>query len=224
MESFIAWLLGALALPGVGLPAIFIVSFLSATLLPMGSEPALFGYVALNPHMFWPAVALASVGNTAGGMLDWWMGLAARRAFVRLKARRRAHARAAALAGATAASIGAGNDSAQCSLACAPARDGRDRRDGHDGDDTPGKAPMSERYHRWMRRFGPRLLLLSWLPVVGDPLCTLAGWLRLSWRACLVYIAIGKTLRYLLITYLMLRVPESFWQGMFAPFRHLLVG
>lgn len=213
MESFITWLLGVLALPGIGLPAIFIVSFLSATLLPMGSEPALFGYVALNPHMFWPAVAVASVGNTAGGMLDWWMGLAARRAFVRLKARRRAHARAASLAAAGSISVETGNGQRPRSRAHPP-----------DGRDAPGKAPMSERYHRWMRRFGPPLLLLSWLPMIGDPLCTLAGWLRLSWRACLVYIAIGKALRYILVTYLMLRVPESFWQGIFAPFKHLLVG
>ncbi|QHE91056.1 DedA family protein [Pandoraea fibrosis] len=204
MESFITWLLGVLALPGIGLPAIFLVSFLSATLLPMGSEPALFGYVSLNPHMFWPAIVVASVGNTAGGMLDWWMGFAARRAFVRLKARRRAHARAAALNG------GGG---------VVPTVS-----DGDESQRAQGKAPMSERYHRWMRRFGPPLLLLSWLPVVGDPLCTLAGWLRLSWRACLFYIAIGKTLRYIAITYLMLRVPESFWQGIFAPFKHLLVG
>ncbi|VVD86728.1 YqaA family protein [Pandoraea fibrosis] len=204
MESFITWLLGVLALPGIGLPAIFLVSFLSATLLPMGSEPALFGYVSLNPHMFWPAIVVASVGNTAGGMLDWWMGFAARRAFVRLKARRRAHARAAALNGGEGA-------------APTVAKEDASQR-------AQSKAPMSERYHRWMRRFGPPLLLLSWLPVVGDPLCTLAGWLRLSWRACLFYIAIGKTLRYIAITYLMLRVPESFWQGIFAPFKHLLVG
>ncbi|BET13308.1 YqaA family protein [Pandoraea sputorum] len=204
MESFITWLLGVLALPGVGLPAIFLVSFLSATLLPMGSEPALFGYVALNPHMFWTAIVVASVGNTLGGMLDWWMGFAARRAFVRLKARRRAHARAAAVGG-----VGVTVDVPQ-------GKAGKG--------DVDGKAPMNERYTRWMRRFGPPLLLLSWLPVVGDPLCTLAGWLRLSWRSCLVYIAIGKTLRYVAITYLMLRVPESFWQGIFAPFRHLLVG
>jgi membrane protein YqaA with SNARE-associated domain len=202
MESFITWLLGALALPGIGLPAIFLVSFLSATLLPMGSEPALFGYVALNPHMFWPAIVVASIGNTAGGMLDWWMGFAARRGFVRLKARRRAHARAG---GATVTVVGEG---------------GR----GKLADRADGKAPMNERYHRWMRRFGPPLLLLSWLPVVGDPFCTLAGWLRLSWRACLFYIAVGKTLRYIAITYLMLRVPESFWEGIFAPFKHLLIG
>ncbi|WP_150611486.1 YqaA family protein [Pandoraea terrigena] len=199
MESFISWLLGILALPGVGLPAIFLVSFLSATLLPMGSEPALFGYVTLNPHMLWSAIAVASAGNTAGGMLDWWMGFAARRGFVRLKARRRTHARAAALAGgATPETTG--------------------------GKRFNGDAPMSDRYHRWMRRFGPPLLLLSWLPVVGDPLCTLAGWLRLSWRECLFYIAIGKSLRYIAITFLMQRVPESFWHGIFAPFKHLLVG
>lgn len=207
MESFITWLLGALALPGIGLPAIFLVSFLSATLLPMGSEPALFGYVSLNPHMFWSAIVVASVGNTAGGMLDWWMGFAARRAFVRLKARRRAHARAAALSG------GGGVVGVVQTVS-----------EGDASQRAQGKAPMSERYHRWMRRFGPPLLLLSWLPVVGDPLCTLAGWLRLSWRACLFYIAVGKTLRYVAITYLMLRVPESFWQGIFAPFKHLLVG
>ncbi|AKM31195.1 hypothetical protein AB870_15305 [Pandoraea faecigallinarum] len=205
MTSFITWLLGVLALPGVGLPAIFLVSFLSATLLPMGSEPALFGYVALNPHMFWAAVAVASVGNTLGGMLDWWMGFAARRAYVRLKARRRAHARTMASASGVSMTMEA------------PA--GRES-----GEANEHKAPMSERYRRWMRRFGPPLLLLSWLPVVGDPLCTLAGWLRLSWRACLLYIAIGKTLRYIAITYLMLCVPESFWQGIFAPFKHLLVG
>ncbi|VVE32958.1 YqaA family protein [Pandoraea commovens] len=204
MESFITWLLGVLALPGVGLPAIFLVSFLSATLLPMGSEPALFGYVALNPHMFWTAIVVASVGNTLGGMLDWWMGFAARRAFVRLKARRRAHARAAAVGGVAVV------------VDVPQAKAGKG--------DADGKAPMNERYTRWMRRFGPPLLLLSWLPVVGDPLCTLAGWLRLSWRSCLIYVAIGKTLRYVAITYLMLRVPESFWQGIFAPFKHLLIG
>ncbi|MGC7404218.1 YqaA family protein [Pandoraea pneumonica] len=205
MESFISWLLGALALPGVGLPAVFLIAFLSATLLPMGSEPALFGYVALNPHMFWPAIIVASIGNTAGGMVDWWMGFAARRGYVRLKARRRAHARAAAVAGGGTVSV-------------------EGMADANATKQGSTKAPMNERYHRWMRRFGPPLLLLSWLPVVGDPLCTLAGWLRLSWRECLVYIAIGKTLRYLFITYLMLRVPESFWQGIFAPFKHLLIG
>lgn len=33
----------------------------------------------------------------------------------------------------------------------------------------------------WLQRFGPAALLLSWLPVVGDLMCVLAGWLRMPW-------------------------------------------
>jgi membrane protein YqaA with SNARE-associated domain len=57
-------------LPLVGLPAVFISAFLSATLLPVGSEPILFGYVSLNPHLYWVAIGVATIGNTLGGMLD----------------------------------------------------------------------------------------------------------------------------------------------------------
>jgi len=47
-----------------------------------------------------------------------------------------------------------------------------------------------------VRRFGAPVLLLSWLPVVGDPLCVAAGWLRLPWIAAFMFIALGKGLRY----------------------------
>lgn len=47
-----------------------------------------------------------------------------------------------------------------------------------------------------VRRFGAPVLLLSWLPVVGDPLCVAAGWLRLPWTAAFMFIALGKGLRY----------------------------
>lgn len=53
-----------------------------------------------------------------------------------------------------------------------------------------------------MRRFGVSLLLLSWLPVVGDGFCFAAGWLRLSFTACLIAIALGKFGRYAAIVYL----------------------
>lgn len=33
----------------------------------------------------------------------------------------------------------------------------------------------------WLQRFGPAALLLSWLPIVGDLMCVLAGWLRMPW-------------------------------------------
>jgi membrane protein YqaA with SNARE-associated domain len=44
-----------LALPQFGLSTLFVVSLVSATLLPLGSEPAVFGLVRLNPELFWPA-------------------------------------------------------------------------------------------------------------------------------------------------------------------------
>jgi membrane protein YqaA with SNARE-associated domain len=56
---------------------LFVVSFISATLLPLGSEPALFGLIKLNPELFWPAMLVATAGNTLGGMLDWWLGYGA---------------------------------------------------------------------------------------------------------------------------------------------------
>lgn len=47
-----------------------------------------------------------------------------------------------------------------------------------------------------VRRFGSPVLLLSWLPVVGDPLCFAAGYLRLPFLASLLFIALGKIARY----------------------------
>lgn len=51
----------------------------------------------------------------------------------------------------------------------------------------------------WLQRLGPAALLLSWLPVVGDLLCVLAGWLRFGWLPSILFLAIGKTLRYIVI-------------------------
>lgn len=50
-----------------------------------------------------------------------------------------------------------------------------------------------------LRRFGVVVLLFSWLPLIGDPLCLVAGWLRCRFWLSLFLIVAGKTLRYLLI-------------------------
>ena len=57
-----------------------------------------------------------------------------------------------------------------------------------------------DRAERFFARYGIWSLLLSWLPVVGDPLCAVAGWLRLPFWPCVAYMAVGKFLRYLLMT------------------------
>ena len=47
-----------------------------------------------------------------------------------------------------------------------------------------------------MRKWGSPALLLSWLPLIGDPLCFAAGYLRLPFVLSLLFIALGKTARY----------------------------
>lgn len=60
-----------------------------------------------------------------------------------------------------------------------------------------------ERWHdtamTWLHRLGPAALLFSWLPVIGDLLCVLAGWLRFAWLPAMLFLAVGKTLRYIVI-------------------------
>ncbi|MDX1375870.1 MAG: YqaA family protein [Burkholderiales bacterium] len=79
----IDWLIETASLPKVGLPTVFVVALVSATLLPMGSEPVVFGYVKLQPEMFWLTVAVATVGNTIGGMINYWLGYGAHETFAR---------------------------------------------------------------------------------------------------------------------------------------------
>ena len=63
----------------------------------------------------------------------------------------------------------------------------------------PEQQQAVERIQHW----GSPLLLLSWLPIIGDPLCVAAGWLRLSWWVSLVFIGVGKTARYAVLLYLL---------------------
>ena len=58
----------------VGLGALFLSSFLAATLLPGGSEIVL-GAVLLNEAVaFWPALLVATLGNTLGGLSTYLIG------------------------------------------------------------------------------------------------------------------------------------------------------
>ncbi|MBK9348625.1 MAG: DedA family protein [Burkholderiales bacterium] len=147
MPTWLDPLLTLLALPQYSLGTVFVVSFLSATLLPMGSEPVVFGLVQLNPELFWPVIFVATLGNTLGGAVSWWMGLAT-----------------------------------------------------HQAVDRHRQSAYHVRALHWLERLGPKACLLAWLPLVGDPLCAVAGWLRLPFWPCLVYMAIGKLVRYTLMT------------------------
>ncbi len=154
VESAVQWVLTTLAAPEVGLLSVFIISFVSATLLPLGSEPAVFAVVKANMDLFWPALLVATAGNTLGGMVNYWMGRGAKQVFAKER---------------------------------------------------------ETRWFGWLQRFGAKTMLLAWLPGIGDPLCLLAGWLKLPFWPCVLYMAIGKFLRYLTMTWLLLYIPDGFW-------------
>ncbi|HLS56511.1 MAG TPA: YqaA family protein [Zeimonas sp.] len=161
MEALTRTLIDWFALPEHGLSTIFVVAFISATLLPMGSEPAVFGFVKLNPDQFWLAVGVATVGNTLGGVVDYWLGLGAHEAVAR------------------------------------------------------GKQTI---HLKWLQRLGPKALFFAWLPVVGDPLCAVAGWLKLPFWPSAGWMAVGKFLRYALMTAALMWVPDAWWEALARPF------
>ena len=51
-----------------------VAAFLAATLLPASSEAALFAVLKLHPELFWPAIGVATLANTAGGMTTYLLG------------------------------------------------------------------------------------------------------------------------------------------------------
>jgi membrane protein YqaA with SNARE-associated domain len=122
----------------ITLGTLFASSFLAATLLPGGSEAVLFAVLKLHPEQLWPALGVATLGNTLGGLSSYLLG--------RL---------------------------------------------------IPQTKPLKGL--ATVQRWGSPALLFSWVPLLGDPLCVAAGWLRLNPWWSTLFIAIGKFGRYWVI-------------------------
>lgn len=56
-----------------------------------------------------------------------------------------------------------------------------------------------ERAGSWYRRFGKWTLLLSWVPIIGDPLTVAAGVLREPFPVFLLLVSIAKIARYVFV-------------------------
>ncbi|MDK9997033.1 DedA family protein [Enterobacter hormaechei] len=67
------------------------------------------------------------------------------------------------------------------------------------------KSRWQEKAVGWLKRYGAATLLLSWMPVIGDLLCLLAGWMRISWGPVLFFFCLGKALRYVLLAWVTLQ-------------------
>ena len=86
MEVWLHQIITLLTLPQYSLGTVFLVAFVSATLVPMGSEPVVFGLVTINPDLFWPVMLVATAGSSLGSALNWWMGYGSQRLAERMHA------------------------------------------------------------------------------------------------------------------------------------------
>lgn len=133
-----------------GLPALFAVSFLAATVLPLASEWLLAALVARSVDLS-AAVVIATAGNTLGALTTWavgfWGGVWIMHRWLRVSDADRARAQG------------------------------------------------------WYARWGSWTLLLAWLPVVGDPLCLVAGMLRIPLTRFIPLVAVGKAARYIAVAW-----------------------
>jgi membrane protein YqaA with SNARE-associated domain len=141
------------------LAALFLSSFLAATLLPGGSEFVLAGVLATGAASLWPSLLVATLGNTLGGTTSWLIG--------RLIPNRALRPVPVSI----------------------PQRISRP---------VPPGEPRG-RALEWVRRWGAPVLVLSWVPLIGDALCVAAGWLRLNLWWSILFMALGKFARYYLI-------------------------
>ena len=68
----------------------------------------------------------------------------------------------------------------------------------------PKSHRISDKAKRLFEKYGVWALLLSWMPVIGDLLPIGAGWLRLNVWLSAVMILLGKSIRYAVLTVLVL--------------------
>lgn len=129
---------------GYSLLGLFLSAFLSSTILPGSSEVLLVALATQGDVPYTNLLAVATVGNTLGGMSSWGLGWIIALRYPLTTLSKAAHRRAV------------------------------DR----------------------VRQWGSPILLLSWVPFLGDPLCVAAGWLRVSWFGAFLFIGLGKAFRY----------------------------
>ncbi|OBQ51711.1 YqaA family protein [Halodesulfovibrio spirochaetisodalis] len=137
--------------PETGYPALFFLSFLAATVLPLGSEWLLIAMVAGS---FEPttSVIVATAGNTLGACTTYaigiWGGAYLINRILRI--------------------------------------------------DEKSQQKAQSFYSKW----GQWSLLLSWVPIIGDPLCLVGGIARMRFSLFLLLVLTGKFVRYAALAWL----------------------
>jgi membrane protein YqaA with SNARE-associated domain len=136
-----------------GYPALFLLSFLSSTVLPRGSEWLLAAMLVKGNDPLL-SVAVATVGNTLGACTTYGVGLYG-----------------------------------------GPFLIGRVLRISEDA---------RHKAEKFYARYGSWSLLLSWVPVLGDPLCLVGGILRIHLGRFSLLVVTGKLARYIVVSLVVL--------------------
>lgn len=137
----------------LALLGLFLAALIAATLIPAQSEAVLVALLLEGGH---PAllVAVATVGNVLGSLINWWLGMQ----LLRFQGRRW----------------------------------------------FPVSAQRLARAQAGYRRHGKWSLLLSWAPLIGDPITLAAGVMREPLRVFLPLVVLAKGGRYTALTLLTL--------------------
>jgi len=137
-----------------GYPALFLLSFLASTLLPLGSEWLLATLVVqgMDPVV---SVAIATAGNTLGACTTFGIGIFGGPFLIERVLRI--------------------------------------------------SSELREKAEKFFGKYGVWSILFSWVPVIGDPLCLVAGALRVRFGIFVLLVLIGKLARYGIISLMALK-------------------
>jgi membrane protein YqaA with SNARE-associated domain len=126
---------------------LFFVSFISATLFPLGSEALLLYNLSLDLNIY-SLFFIATFGNSMGSFVNYWLGLKGEQYLI---------------------------------------------------DKKLLKVDNIIRSKKYFDKYGSYTLLLSWVPIIGDPITFMAGVLKYNIKKFIVLIIIAKGGRYIFI-------------------------
>lgn len=134
--------------------SLFFISFISATLLPMGSEAFLVFNIKENYNIYL-LLLFATLGNTLGSLLNYFLGLKGEEYLENKK--------------------------------------------------YLDKKKIAK-YRVFFDKYGAFSLLLSWVPIIGDPLTFIAGVLKYNLKFFILIVLFAKFIRYLFVTLVTLSI------------------
>jgi membrane protein YqaA with SNARE-associated domain len=127
--------------------SLFVLSLLSATLLPGGSEALLLYDLSLgySPLLLFFA---ATIGNTLGSLINYFLGLKGVAYLLRKNF---------------------------------------------------SNSQQLERAQYYFQKYGAWALLLSWVPIIGDPITLIAGVFKYHLKRFIIIVLLSKAIRYIAV-------------------------